>query len=40
LQKKIHKKVGTIKSKLSREGWLYDIIYVEDTVKGIVIDLK
>jgi len=37
---KIHKKVGAIKSKLSRIGWLYDIQYVEDHKKNIVIDIN
>ena len=37
---KIHEKVGAIKAKLSRVGWLYDIIYIEDTKKGIVTDIK
>jgi hypothetical protein len=37
---KIHEKVGAIKAKLSRVGWLYDITYVEDSEKGIVTDIK
>jgi len=37
---KIHEKVGAIKAKLSRIGWLYDISYVEDTEKGIVTDIN
>lgn len=37
---KIHEKVGAIKAKLSRVGWLYDITYVEDAQKGIVTDIK
>lgn len=36
---KIHEKVGAIKSKLSRIGWLYDITYVEDIERGIVTDI-
>jgi len=36
---KIHEKVGAIKSKLSRVGWLYEIEYTEDTEKGIVTDI-
>lgn len=35
---KIHEKVGRIKEKLSRVGWLYDIKYTED--KGIVTDIS
>ena len=37
---KIHEKVGSIKAKLSRVGWLYDITYIEDVEKGIVTDIK
>jgi transposase len=37
---KIHEKVGAIKAKLSRVGWLYDITYIEDIEKGIVTDIK
>ena len=37
---KIHEKVGAIKSKLSRIGWLYDITYTEDAEKGIVTDIN
>ena len=37
---KIHEKVGAIKSKLSRIGWLYDITYTEDTENGIVTDIN
>ena len=37
---KIHEKVGAIISKLSRVGWLYEIKYVEDQEKGIVIDIN
>jgi len=36
---KIHEKVGAIKSKLSRVGWLYEIEYTEDADKGIVTDI-
>lgn len=36
---KVHEKVGAIKEKLSRIGWLYDIKYTEDTEKGIVTDI-
>jgi len=37
---KIHEKVGAIKAKLSRIGWLYDIKYTEDSDKGIVTDIN
>jgi hypothetical protein len=37
---KIHEKVGAIKAKLSRVGWLYDITYIEDAEKDIVTDIK
>jgi hypothetical protein len=30
---KVHEKVGRIKGKLSRVGWLYDIQYTEDKEK-------
>ncbi|MDC0584828.1 IS1634 family transposase [Bacteroidales bacterium] len=33
---KIHERVGAIKAKLSRIGWLYNITYTEDTDKNIV----
>jgi hypothetical protein len=33
---KIHERVGAIKAKLSRVGWLYNITYTEDTDKNIV----
>lgn len=33
---KIHERVGAIKAKLSRIGWLYNITYTEDADKGIV----
>lgn len=36
---KIHEKVGKIKAKLSRVGWLYDIKYTEDKEKGIITDI-
>lgn len=36
---KIHEKVGAIKAKLSRVGYLYEITYTEDQEKGIVTDL-
>lgn len=36
---KVHEKVGRIKAKLSRIGWLYDIKYTEDKEKGIVTDI-
>jgi len=36
---KVHEKVGEIKAKLSRVGWLYDIKYTEDKDKGIVTDI-
>ncbi len=37
---KVHEKVGAIKAKLSRIGWLYDISYIEDYEKGIVTDIN
>ena len=37
---KIHEKVGRIKEKLSRIGWLYDIKYTEDKEKEIVTDIS
>jgi|TARA_R110002050_G_C8916939_1_gene511181 hypothetical protein len=37
---KVHEKVGRIKAKLSKIGWLYDIIYTEDKEKGIVTDIS
>jgi hypothetical protein len=37
---KVHEKVGAIKSKLSRVGWLYEIEYVEDQEKDIVTDIN
>jgi len=36
---KVHEKVGKIKAKLSRVGWLYDIKYTEDKEKGIITDI-
>lgn len=36
---KVHEKVGKIKAKLSRIGWLYEIKYTEDKEKGIVTDI-
>ena len=36
---KIHEKVGKIKAKLSRVGWLYDIKYTEDKERGIITDI-
>jgi hypothetical protein len=36
---KIHEKVGKIKAKLQKVGWLYDIEYTEDKEKGIVTDI-
>lgn len=36
---KVHEKVGKIKAKLSRVGWLYEIKYTEDKEKGIVTDI-
>ena len=37
---RVHEKVGAIKSKLSRIGWLYNISYTEDVKKGIVTDIN
>ncbi|MCF6358850.1 MAG: hypothetical protein L3J54_13700 [Draconibacterium sp.] len=36
---KVHEKVGKIKAKLSRVGWLYNIKYTENKEKGIVTDI-
>jgi len=36
---KVHEKVGGIKAKLARVGYLYDITYTEDLEKGIVTDI-
>ena len=36
---KVHEKVGAIKAKLSKIGWLYDITYVEDIKKDVVTDI-
>ncbi len=36
---KVHEKVGKIKAKLSRVGWLYDIEYTEDKEEGIITDI-
>ena len=37
---KVHEKVGAIKAKLSRIGYLYEITYKEDKQKDIVLDLN
>ena len=37
---KVHEKVGKIKAKLSRVGWLYNIKYTENKEKGIVTDIS
>jgi transposase len=37
---KVHEKVGRIKGKLSRVGWLYDIQYTEDKEKETVTDIN
>lgn len=37
---KIHEKVGGIKARLSKIGWLYDIQYTENKEKGIVTDIN
>lgn len=37
---KVHEKVGRIKGKLSKIGWLYDIQYTENKEKGIVTDIN
>jgi hypothetical protein len=36
---KVHEKVGEIRAKLSKIGWLYDIKYTEDKENGIVTDI-
>ena len=36
---KIHEKVGAIKAKLARVGYLYDITYTEDKAQDIVTDI-
>lgn len=36
---KVHEKVGGIKAKLSKIGWLYTIKYTEDKERGIVTDI-
>ena len=36
---KVHEKVGKIKAKLSKIGWLYDIKYIENKKKGIITDI-
>jgi hypothetical protein len=36
---KVHEKVGKIKARLSKIGWLYDIKYTEDKEKGIITDI-
>jgi hypothetical protein len=36
---KVHEKVGKIKAKLSKIGWLYDIKYTEDKKKGVITDI-
>jgi len=36
---KVHEKVGRIKAKLSKIGWLYDIKYTEDKKKGVITDI-
>ena len=37
---KIHEKVGALKFKLARVGWLYEVKYTEDKEKGIVTDIN
>lgn len=37
---RVHEKVGGIKAKLARVGYLYNITYTEDAEKGIVTDLQ
>jgi len=37
---KVHEKVGKIKAKLFRVGWLYDIKYTENKEKGIVTNIS
>ena len=37
---KIHEKVGGIRAKLARVGYLYDITYTEDKEKGTVTDIQ
>lgn len=37
---KIHEKVGRIKEKLSKIGYLYNIEYTEDKEKGIITDIQ
>lgn len=37
---KIHEKIGGIKAKLARVGYLYEITYIEDKEQGIVTDIQ
>lgn len=37
---KVHEKVGKIKAKLSKVGWLYNIKYTENKDKGVITDIN